>query len=242
MEKNDHLRCFREAAAAAKNAVSSLDDVTKRGTRPGQYALDLAADDAACEVLLKNGYSVLSEESGNHGEGPLVIIDPIDGSTNCSRGIPWFATSLCLVDEVGPETGLVVNQASGVTYSAVRNNGAYLDGKRVTVRKDTAIDDAIVAVTGLPTPTMPWWQFRAFGAAALDLCLVASGVLDAFCVVSNSHLFEWDYAASLLICLEAGAVAVERDGLELISKTTAPRRPIVASNQKLLEGIVKAFV
>ena len=86
--------------------LGGLDDWGLAGTRPGQYHSDLAADAAALDVLGRAGVGVLSEESGAHDAGReiLVVIDPIDGSTNASRGLPWFATSLCALDGDGART------------------------------------------------------------------------------------------------------------------------------------------
>ena len=65
------------------------------GQRATQYYLDLAADEVAVRVLTGAGFRVVSEESGVSGEGEYtVVVDPIDGSTNCDHGIPFYATSL----------------------------------------------------------------------------------------------------------------------------------------------------
>lgn len=74
------------------------------------------------------GVAVLSEESGTSGTADsavTVVIDPIDGSTNASRGLPWWSTTLCAVDAAGPWVGLVHDHASGTRYWAVRGKGAY---------------------------------------------------------------------------------------------------------------------
>ena len=103
------------AAAAIATAVDALDDRGLAGTKPWQYRTDLAADAAAAEVLDGAGVGVLSEESGlrNADAEVVVVLDPVDGSTNAARGVPWFATSLCAVDAVGPLAALVVNLATG---------------------------------------------------------------------------------------------------------------------------------
>src|SRR5438105_1114829 len=86
-----------EAAAAIGAALAALDDWGLAGTRAGQYRSDLVADAAAIKELDGHGLGVLSEESGLHrGERDVVVVlDPVDGSTNAARGIPWFAASLC---------------------------------------------------------------------------------------------------------------------------------------------------
>ena len=80
----------------------------RRGCGDGQYAVDLDADRACLDRLLSAGFSVLSEESGRQGpsDRPVVVVDPLDGSTNASRGVPWFGTALCLVDDDGPAVAL----------------------------------------------------------------------------------------------------------------------------------------
>src|SRR5580658_4869117 len=107
---------------AVRGALDVLEDWGPSGGKPGQYRLDLAADGAALPVLHGAGLAVLSEESGTTGDAGdlLAVIDPIDGSTNAHRGIPFYSTSICILDAEGPRVGLVVNQASGVRYAAVR--------------------------------------------------------------------------------------------------------------------------
>jgi len=77
---------------------------------------------------------VLSEESGlSEGASELAllaVLDPVDGSTNASRRIPWFATSICVLDDDGPLAAMVVNQATGTRYEAVRRGGARRDVRR----------------------------------------------------------------------------------------------------------------
>ena len=125
---------------------------------------------------------MLSEESGRHhpDRAVTVVVDPVDGSTNASRGIPWFATSLCAVDAEGPLAALVVNLVSGTTYVAERNAGATGDGKPLQPSARTSMGESLVALSGFPGRWLGWYQYRALGAAALDLCAVASGVVDAY--------------------------------------------------------------
>ena len=114
-------------------------------------------------------------------------IDPVDGSTNASEGIPWYATSLCAVDADGPRAAVVVNQASGVRFEAVRGGGARKDGvadPAVGVRAAGARPSS--AFSGYPPRYLGWSQYRCLGAAALDLCAVAEGVLDGYAVVGGS--------------------------------------------------------
>ncbi len=111
------LQVLDDVVAAVRLALDGLEDWGPAGTRPGQYHLDLAADAAALPILYGAGLAVLSEESGltgGAGGGLLAVIDPVDGSTNAHRGLPYYATSICVLDAEGPLVGVVVNQATGV--------------------------------------------------------------------------------------------------------------------------------
>jgi myo-inositol-1(or 4)-monophosphatase len=101
------------------------------------------------------------------------------------------------------------------------------------------LSSALVAISGLPGHHPGWAQFRALGAASLEFCGVAEGLLDAYMLVGQSTLFGWDYLAGLLICREAGAVVVERDGAEPVVRNAEPRRPIVAATAELAAQLMK---
>ena len=243
MDGPDALAVLDEAAAAIAAGLGLLDDWGEAGTRPGQYHSDLAADAAALAVLEPAGVGVLSEESGRHWDDrPVtVVVDPLDGSTNASRGVPWFATSLCAVDADGPLAALVVNLASGARFSAVRGGGASADGRVVVPSGASELGTSIVGLSGLPPRWLGWKQYRALGAVALDLCAVASGVLDAYIDCSASAHGPWDYLGGLLVCTEAGAAVADAEGRELVVLDHAARRtPVAAATPALLEEALSA--
>ena len=160
----------------------------------------------------------------------VVVIDPVDGSTNAARGIPWYATSLCAVDAEGPRVAVVVNQASGVRFEAVRGGGARKDGEPIRPSGCEALGQAIVGFSGYPPRYFGWSQYRSLGAAALDLCAVAEGVLDGYAAVGGSRLGSWDYLGGMLVCTEAGAVVAETAGRDLVTLDHAARRTPVAAS------------
>jgi myo-inositol-1(or 4)-monophosphatase len=236
------LGVLDDTVQAIRQALDGLSEWGLAGTRPGQYHLDLAADGAALPILHGAGFAVLSEESGMTGESTsrfLAVIDPVDGSTNAHRKIPFYATSICVLDAEGPLVGLVVNLATGTRYAAVRGGGADRDGVALKPSGCQELSSAIVGISGFPGHHPGWAQFRTLGAASLEFCAVAEGVLDAYMLVGRSTLYGWDYLAGLLICQEAGAVVVERDGAELIVRDDAPRRPIVAATSQLAAQLLK---
>ena len=242
----DPLGLLNDVVNAVALAMRSVSDFGPSGGRDGQYALDIVADEAALSVLRSAGVGVLSEESGlehadrRHTSG-VVVIDPIDGSTNASRGIPWFATSLCLVDADGPAASLVVNQASGVRYWATRGGGAFCDGVRLRPSGCTDVTDSIVGLNGLPPAALGYRQSRVLGAVALDLCLVAAGALDGYVDCVEEAHGAWDYLGGVLICHEAGAVVTDLLGRDLCVLDHAARRtPIAAATHELHAALLAA--
>lgn len=231
MDDDQLIRVCHEVADAVAAALRGVSDWRPSGDRPGQYAIDLVADRAALAVLEAAGLGVLSEESGaHHADAELVaVIDPVDGSTNAARGIPWFATSVCVVDSDGPRAAVVANQATGQRYHAVRGRGAWRGETRLESSGCTEMRRAVVGLSGYPRRHFGWAQFRAFGAAALDLCAVAEGSLDAWAAVGRAHLGPWDYLGGVLLCTEAGACVADLDGKELVVLEHAARRAAAAA-------------
>ncbi len=237
------LELLRRTADAIAGALGTLDDF---GLVPGHsstYLSDLAADRVALDLLLGEGVGVVSEESGAHAldRDIVVVVDPVDGSTNAARGIPWYATSLCAVDAEGPRAAVVVNLASGARFEALRGRGATVDGEAVRPSACESIDRAMVAVSGYPPQGLGWYQFRALGAAALDLCAVASGTVDAYIDCSPSAHGPWDYMGALLVCREAGVPIGDAAGRELVVLDHSARlTPVAAATPGLFAQAVAA--
>jgi myo-inositol-1(or 4)-monophosphatase len=240
MDPADMVELLFDASAAALAAVERLDE---RGPsdRPGQYRLDLAADDAAVAMLTRAGMSVLSEESGltKRPGALLAVLDPIDGSTNADRGIPFYSTSICVFDADGPWVGAVVNHATRQRFHAIRGAGAWRDGAPIAPSRCQSLADSVIGVSG--TVPVPSWQRRCLGSAALEFCLVADGSLDAYVLGEGIDLRPWDYLGGLLICVEAGAAVAELDGRDLWIRTDDARRPVAAANDQLLRTVMTRF-
>lgn len=235
------LAVLHDAADAVYSVLSTNRDWGLSGLRPTQYSVDLRADAAALEVLHGAGCAVLSEESGRTGEWSddsiIVVMDPLDGSTNASRRVPWYATALAAVDATGHRASLVVNQYSNESrWTATRGGGAFHNGERIAPSACETLADAVVGVSGVPRRHPGWAQFRALGAAALDICLVAQGTLDAWVDLSSHGA--WDYLASVHVCVEAGAMVGELNDRDLVVTSHGERRsPVVASTPVLLDQV-----
>lgn len=241
MDEGFLIEILIETASSIKHALDDLEEWGLAGTRPGQYSFDLVADSVALPILHGAGLSVLSEESGMTfaGKELLAVLDPVDGSTNAHRGIPFWSTSICVLDRSGPKVALVANQATGERYEAVRGSGATRDSRPIKPSRCESVSDSIVGISGFPSRKVGWAQFRAQGAASLEMCAVAEGILDAYMVVGGSHIYEWDYLASMLICEEAGALVSDLRGERLVKRDATPRWPIAASSQSLMDEIIE---
>jgi myo-inositol-1(or 4)-monophosphatase len=231
-----------EASAAAYQAAFHAPD-SGPTARPGQYGLDVAADAAALAKLHGAGLSVLSEESGwTEGDSSLVaILDPIDGSTNAYRHIPFFSTSICVFDRDGPWVGSVVDHGSGRRFHAIREEGSWKDGDPIGPSKCASIEQAVVGIAGPLLNGAQPWQYRALGSASLEFCLVAEGSLDAFVLGHGVFLHPWDYLAGLLICREAGAAVSEASGRDPWVAVDSLLRPLAAGPADLMAQLISAL-
>lgn len=231
------------SAALADDLERDPDGRRDRTGRAGQYRIDLVADDAALAVLRNAGVGILSEESGLEDPGVdlVVVVDPVDGSTNASRGIPWYATSLCAVDERGPRAALVANLATGERYQALRGAGASRDGRPIAPSSARTTTEALVLLNGYAPQRWPWRQYRSLGATALDLCAVADGRVDGSIDCTDSALGPWDYLGAALVLSEVGAQLEDVQGRELVVLDHSARRtPVAAGTAELFSELMAA--
>lgn len=209
---------LREAAVAGATTKSSpTDPVTEADRAAERIVVDgiLAArpDDA---IIGEEG----TERIGT--SGLAWSIDPIDGTTNYVYGIPAYAVSVAVGDSTGTLCGTVYNPVTDELFEAVIGRGATLNGEPIEVAAPVALSAALIAtgfgylaerrrsqaavVAGL-LPEIR--DIRRFGSAALDLCAVACGRVDAYYEVG---LNVWDFAAGALIAAEAGALCTDLAG------------------------------
>ena len=235
------LTPLRECAHEIGALVESGRHRGLSGLRSSQYRLDIVADEVALRVLHGAGFRVVSEESGVSGEGEYtVVLDPIDGSTNCDHGVPFFATSLAVLREDELVAALVMNHATGTIYEAEHGGGARRDGAVIAPSGQRELLHAIVAFSGLPSRHLGWAQYRALGAASLEICLVADGSLDLYTVANGASLNPWDYLGGLLVVREAGAQVAAYDDDTLITSERVLRRPLFAATVELVRAVLES--
>jgi myo-inositol-1(or 4)-monophosphatase len=186
----------------------------------------------------------LIAEEGSRSEsesGRRWVVDPLDGTINFLYGFPAWGVSIALEDEEGLALGIVLDPVRPELFSAVRGEGATLDGEPIRVSGRTELARAMVATgfsyeserrarqADLLTTVLPRIRdIRRAGAAALDLCQVAAGRVDAF---YERGLKRWDEAAGRLLIEEAGGVVAELDG--------EPTGLAAASSPELLADLVE---
>lgn len=242
MDTDEILTVFDRVTMAILDAFRGDNDRGLSGLRQTQYTHDVAADAVGVAMLVEAGFGVFSEESGLHfGDRDIVVVmDPIDGSTNASLGVPWFAASLCATQAGVPIAASVVNLASGDRFVAERGRGARRNGEPISVRATTELGSGVVGLSGYPTEHGGWEQFRVFGACALDMAMVAAGVLDGFADADDAH-GAWDYLAAMLIVEESGGCVEDAFGRDLVVFDPQARRaPVAACTPTLLAELIGA--
>lgn len=195
---------------------------TKTSATDVVTAADTAAERLARRLLAqwRPGEPVLGEEEGQAGqsttEGLSWVVDPIDGTVNYLYGLPWYAVSVAVQQDRQAVAAAVAQPADGRLWSAARGQGADCNGVVLRVSEAQRLELSLIATgfsyraerrarqAAMVAKMLPQVRdVRRCGAAALDLCAVASGWLDGFAEHELSH---WDWAAGALIAAEAGAV------------------------------------
>ncbi|MEM3703654.1 MAG: inositol monophosphatase family protein [Candidatus Bathyarchaeia archaeon] len=222
--------------------------------------IDIVAEKAITDTLKEHGisFTLISEESGikEYGESPgknYVTADPIDGTTNLTRGIPFYATSIAVSTEQElstVHTALVADLLHDITYTAKKGKGAHRNNQKITPSKQTSLEEAVIGIdlntykareiapklTNLIERTK---HIRHLGANALELCYVADGTTDAFIDI-RGKLRTTDTAAAWLIINEAGALITTPDGEPLKAKLDPKERLtfVASANDEIHEKIL----
>ncbi len=214
----------REASDLLRNAQSEIGEIrTKSTERDLVTEWDTRSEELILSSLAKlaPGIAVLAEESGGHGDtnsDRCWVIDPIDGTVNFAHGVPLFGVCISLEEKGQPVAGIVSAPALGWTFSACLGGGAHMEmagtEHLLRVSKTAELGKSMLA-SGFPYDRAvthhnfaQWQHFltragacRRFGAASLDLCMVARGWLDGYW---ETRLSPWDLSAGALIVREAG--------------------------------------
>ncbi len=212
----------RAAVADVDDALTQLPTRAEREPVVGAglggddtTAIDRAAEDAILDRIREAAGAVVSEEIGRVGGDalPLVVVDPIDGSLNAKRGIPFFSLSIAVAEGETMDDvvfGFVHDFGSGEEWIARRGEGAWLDGEPLgAVRPKDEIEilsfeatlTSLVAGDARKVADLAY-RLRIMGSLALSLCHLAAGRFDAVCSLKPARAV--DIAAAQLLCRELG--------------------------------------
>jgi myo-inositol-1(or 4)-monophosphatase len=226
---------LREATSVAEEAGQLLlDRLNQERTAVSTKSslTDMVTDaDRASEALIvqrlkedRPGDEVLTEEAGNLPGTTRVrwVVDPLDGTTNYLYRFPAWSVSVAAEVDGATVAAVVRDPGRGVTFSALAGHGSWQDGQPLLLPSPPPLDRALVGTGFGYDARRRAWQARVLstvlpavrdvrraGSAALDLCFVAAGHLDAF---YESGIQAWDRAAGLLVASEAGAWVGGLDG------------------------------
>ncbi|RJL30899.1 inositol monophosphatase family protein [Bailinhaonella thermotolerans] len=258
--RTDH----RSLLAVAEEAVDIASDlarselpgvITGKGDRDMASEVDFAIERAVREFLRERTPEVtfLGEEEGVSGERayPMWALDPIDGTANFIRGIPLCGISLGLVERTGFTVGVVDLPFLGSRYTAVVGEGASRNGAPMKASRAEDLGDAIVAIGDYAVGNgsveknrlrlalthqlaARAQRVRMLGSAAVDLCWVAEGKIDASIMLSNKP---WATSAGVVIAREAGAAVVDSGG----SPHTPASQATIAAAPALIPQILDAL-
>ncbi len=192
--------------------------------------IDKKSESAIIEFVKKNfkNHSTLAEESGYSKTDSEYawVIDPLDGTTNFAHGLPIFSVSIGVQKNGETIYGVVYDVMRDAMYSAEKNCGSFLNGKKISVNKNSDLSRSVL-VTGFPydvseNPNNAVEKFSAFlkstrairrlGSAAIDFCYVAQGIFEGFWEVS---LNPWDICAGKLLVEEAGGIVTDFSGNQI---------------------------
>ncbi|XP_025643893.1 phosphatase IMPL1, chloroplastic isoform X2 [Arachis hypogaea] len=237
------------------DAVNKPRNITYKGLTDLVTETDKMSEAAILEIVNKNfeDHLILGEEGGIIGDAAsdyLWYIDPLDGTTNFAHGYPSFAVSVGVLYRGRPAAAAVVEFVGGPmcwntrTFSATTGGGAFCNGERIQVSETNQVERSLL-VTGFGYDHDDAWAtnidlFREFtdvsrgvrrlGAAAVDMCHVALGIVEAYW---EYRLKPWDMAAGVLMVEEAGGAVSRMDG----GKFCVFDRSVLVSNGVLHEKI-----
>lgn len=237
----DAIRIARKAGAALRQRLKTDFKVEFKGEVDLVTEMDRVAQDIIQEEILAKYplHGILAEEDlDDQGtDGHVWVVDPLDGTTNYAHGFPVFCVSIAVVHHGDTLCGVVHNPVSEETFTAVKGEGASLNGHPITVSRVDKLDQSLLG-TGFPYDIRETAEnnldhfarlavaaqgIRRCGSAALDLCYVACGRFDGFWELG---LKPWDVAAGILIIREAGGTVTDFD----LNPITLDGSRVLASN------------
>ena len=258
MDEEIKLLAHKTAETVARKVKKATStDFLKFGNNAGLGAdgtvtkyVDKLAEDAAINYLNKSKtkVNVLSEEIGflDNGADYTFVLDPIDGTRNAYRGIPFYSVSIAIGKSTlsDVEYGIVKNIPSGDVFTAEKSHGAFLNGNRIGTPEipDKEPLSSLSLGKNYDKVTISLAKkdkVRSLGSASLEMCMVAIGALDYY-VVGREYIRIIDIAASTLILREAGGIVTNVFGEELDMPFSLDERSsvVAACSEEVIKKII----
>jgi myo-inositol-1(or 4)-monophosphatase len=270
-DSTDWLGFCRRAAGAARDAVQAYATTAERGVETGRgeggdtaYVIDRAAEDAIFAEIEALGEPVtaVSEERGEiqiaGGSELRIVIDPVDGSLNAKRGLPFACVSIAIasgarmgdveigwVAELDPRISSGDEPRPGRDWWALKGEGAFRDGEPLPPLRSGPLEvlgietarPELVAAAASAIESVEARRLRVLGSVAMTLCLVAAGQLDG--MLSLRPIRSVDAAAAQLLVTEAGGAVAFPAADDLSLEMRSP--VLAARDQELLEHLRSTF-
>lgn len=248
------IEAAKEAGRFLKQNVGKVHQVDRKLGQETNLvtAIDRKAESMIVERIRKRypHHSFLGEEFGKSDEQSEYkwIIDPLDGTTNFTHGLPIFCVSIGLEVRGELRLGVVYDPNLDELFTVEKGKGAYLNKRRLHVSSTSKLGESLL-VTGFPYDIRSKTEsilvhfenflkeaqaVRRLGSAALDLCYVAAGRFDGYW---ETYLNPWDMAAGVLMVQEAGGKCTDLQGFP----TTVYEKPILATNGLIHEQMVEVL-
>jgi len=221
-------QAIREAGRLARGFYDNRGELTVKlkGVQDFVSQADAETEDLIASRLLAAfpHDGILGEERGRRGgdTAALWVIDPIDGTANFVRGLPYWCIAIALVVQGTLELGLIYDPVADKLYTARRGHGAFCNGKPISVSRTASMDQACLGIgmghgeapgphtAMLETLLNTHCQYRRLGSGLLLLALAAEGAVDGFW---EARMKPWDALAGLLLVREAGGITNDYEGL-----------------------------
>jgi len=254
-------RELKSAIDATKEAGSIIMKYykSKYEIRDKSYHNPVTTADHAADTYLKNyltkaypEYGWLSEETvdtkSRLDKNRTWVVDPLDGTKEFIEGVDHFVVSVALVEDGQPIVGVLYNPASDELFSAAKDNGAFLDGERLSCSTKTDFKKMVILNSRSETRNGLWEPYasdfqeqRSIGSVAYKLGLTSAAQADIFASLRPKN--EWDICAGHCILREAGGEMVNLKGKPITynNEKTLITPGLIASNAEILEESINLF-
>ncbi len=225
------------------------------------YIIDDIAERTIIESLEKTasegyGFTLISEECGIKTYGPEsnvhILVDPIDGSNNARRGVPYYAASIAILNGKRLDdlfAGYVLDLSSAKEYWAIKGKGSWCNGNKIECRGSERLE-MVAYEASVPKKDIDRilpvlrsaMKVRCLGATALDLAIMADDAIDLLLVATPARSF--DFAAGMLILKEAGGIITDMDGGDISGINAGLERtvPLIAAANKNLHKMAVELI